>query len=74
MGLFRRNKKWWVDVRIDGIRKRIATGTENKKLAERIHAKILTEIEEGRWFEAQDKKRTLREMITRYETGVRWLS
>ena len=39
-----------------------STETGNKQLAERIYAKWITEIAEGKWFERQDGKRTLREM------------
>ena len=67
MSLYKRNNKWWMDVRINGVRKRLQTGTENRKLAEIIHAKVLTDIQEGKWFEKQDKARTLKEMIERYE-------
>lgn len=48
-------------------RLRISTGTENKKLAEKIHAKVMIDIEEGRYFENQSKKRTLKEMIEKFE-------
>jgi integrase len=70
MSLYRRKDSptWWISVLRNGRRIRISTDTENKRLAERIHAKVLTEIEEGRWFESQAKRRTLTEMIDRYET------
>jgi len=67
MSLYKRDKNWWMDVRINGIRKRLPTGTENKKLAEVIHAKVLTDIQEGKWFENQAKKRSVKEMIERYQ-------
>ena len=67
MSLYKRDKNCWIEVRINGIRKRLPTGTENKKLAEVIHAKVMTDIQEGRWFENQAKRKTLKEMIERYD-------
>lgn len=46
---------------------RQSTRTENRKLAEKIYGKMLTDLEEGRWFENQAKKKTLGEMIERYK-------
>jgi len=52
---------------INGARKRIPTGTENRRLAEMIHAKALTDIQEGRWFERQQGKViTFRELAEKY--------
>ena len=53
-------------------RSRESTDTTNRKLAERIHAKRLTEITEGRFFNkaAEPKARTLRELIERYRLEV----
>jgi integrase len=69
MSLYRRkdSKVWWMSLAPNGRRERISTGTENKKLAVKIHAKALTDIESGRWFENQAKKKALKEMIDRYE-------
>jgi len=69
MSLYRRkdSKLWWISVVVNGVRQRIPTYTENKRLAESIHAKVLVDIQEDRWFENQAKKRTLKEMIERFE-------
>ena len=69
MSLYKRKDSdvYWMSYVVDGKRKRESTGTENKKLAEKIHAKITIEIEEGRHFENQAKKRTLKEMIGRFQ-------
>jgi len=69
MSLYRRkdSKVWWIHVKVKGKRIRISTETENRKRADRIHAKVLTDIEEGRWFENQIKRKTLKEMIERYK-------
>src|SRR5512135_1025526 len=66
LSLYKRKKKWWMDIRINEIRKRLLTGTENKKLAEDIHAKTLMDIREGRWFPSEAKRRTFVELKERY--------
>jgi integrase len=67
VGLYKRNKVWWYTVVHRGQRIQESTKTDNKKLAERIYAKVLFDIQEGRWFENQAKRKTLKEMIERYE-------
>ena len=69
MSLYRRkdSKVWWISIKTNCKRIRISTNTQNKKLAEQIHEKILTEVTEDRWFEQQTKKRMLKEMIERYQ-------
>ncbi len=69
MGLYRRGSKgiWWFSIRRGPVRIQESTGTANRKLAERIYAKALTEVEEGKWFERQDNTRLLKEMIDRYD-------
>ncbi len=66
MSLYKRNKIWWMNLRINGVRVRISTETSNRKLAEKILAKNVMEIEEGKWFGDQIRKRTLQEMIERF--------
>jgi len=67
VGLYKRNKVWWYTVVHKGQRIQESTKTDNKKLAERIYAKVLFDIQEGRWFENKAKRKTLKEMIDRYE-------
>jgi hypothetical protein len=69
MGLYKRkdSKSYWMSFKVKGKRFFESTGTANKKLAERIYAKLLTDIHEGRWFQPQDKKRTLKEMIEKFQ-------
>lgn len=51
----------------DGKQMRRSTETKDKKLAEKIHAKILTQIAEGRWFDKPEGETiTFREMMERY--------
>jgi integrase len=56
-----------MDLRINGVRQRVSTGTANTRLAETIHGKNLTDIQEGRWFENQKAKTiTFSEMTDKY--------
>lgn len=68
MGLYRRGKIYWFTIMQDGKRIQVSTKTDNKRLAEAIYAKAKTEVIEGRWFENQAKKHTLKDMFERYET------
>ncbi len=50
-----------------GKRIQVATGTDNRKLAERIYGKALNELQEGQWFEKQKAKSvTFKEMVGKY--------
>lgn len=70
MGLYKRNGSqfYWMSFRINGRRAFESTETANKKLAEKIYAKRLTEITEGKWFPNEARKRTFEELRTRYMT------
>jgi integrase len=71
LSLYRRvdSKTWWISIISCGRRVRQSTGTENKKLAEKIHAKIMTDIEEGRYFDSlKARKITFAEMVTKYKS------
>ncbi len=52
MGLYKRKDShfYWMSFQVDGKRFSESTGTANRKLAEQIHAKRLTDIIEGKWF------------------------
>lgn len=74
MGLYRRkdekgnNKIWWMAFTLGGKYYRRSTSTEDRKLAEKIFAKVQVQIIEGKWFDMeQSTRRTLSEMIERYE-------
>ncbi len=73
MGLYRRQDSsfWWMSFTVGGKLYRRPTGTENRKLAEKIFAKVWTQIIEGRWFDL-DKQRGIRivEVIERFMTEV----
>ncbi len=67
MGLYRRGKTYWYTIVTKGRRVQNSTGTGNKKLAERIYGKVLTEIEEGQYFQkAIARTKTFDEMMTKY--------
>lgn len=67
MPIFKRGLVWWMSIYANGVRVRKTTGVTEKKLAERIHAKVLTQITEGEWFNKPlGEDNTFREMIERY--------
>jgi hypothetical protein len=69
VSLYRRenSKIWWISIKTGGRRISQSTGTENKKLSEKIHAKVITEIREDRYLEtAKEKKITFIEMVGKY--------
>jgi integrase len=67
MGLYRRGKFFWFTIMQNHKRIQVSTKTENKKLAERIHAQAITEMQEGIWFEKQKAKTiTFQEMTEKY--------
>ncbi len=70
MGLYKRNSSqfYWMSFRINGRRTFESTETTNKKLAEKIYAKRLTEITEGKWFANEARKRRFEELRERYMT------
>jgi integrase len=70
MGLYRRGKIFWFTISYKGKRIQGSTDTDKKRLAEQRYAKVLTDIQDGRWFENQAKKRRLKEMIDRFEKEV----
>ncbi len=69
MGLFRRQKVWWVSIQHEGRQVRRSTGTTDKRLATAILAKLSVKLIEGRYFDqAEDRDRTFGEMMDRYRT------
>lgn len=70
MGLYRRDKYYWFSIMHNGKRIQQSTNTENKKLAERIYGKVLTEIQEGQYFQnVIAKRKTFEEMMEKYMSG-----
>ncbi|OPY65758.1 MAG: site-specific tyrosine recombinase XerC [Syntrophorhabdaceae bacterium PtaU1.Bin034] len=67
MGLYKRGKIYWFQVTHEGQRIQESLKTDNKKLAEKLYAKKLTDIIEGRHFEATEAKtRTFDELVKKY--------
>lgn len=67
MGLFKRNRVWWMAITHQGKQIRRSTGTSDKKMAEAILAKVKVKIIEGRFFDTlEEKERTFTELMERY--------
>jgi len=69
MGLYKRkgSRFYWMTFRVNSRKVYESTKTTNKKLAERIYAKRLTEITEGKYFEtAKIKSIKFEDMVTKY--------
>jgi integrase len=70
IGMFRRGKTWWFSLQVGGKQKKYSSGTDNKKLAEDIVAKIRVSRIEGTWFDLERsqkaKKITFRELTEKY--------
>ena len=50
----------------NGRQVRRSTETDDKKLAEKIYHKVMTEVAEGKWFERQERTRGFAEMMEKY--------
>lgn len=71
MALSKRGKVWYMSISHNGKQIRRSTETTNKGLAEKIHAKILTEITEGKWFDVYlGESKTFLELALKYEKEV----
>lgn len=67
MGLFKRGPVWWMSFTHNGRRYRRSTGTEDKKLTQRIFDKLKGEIAEGTWFERlPGETYKFKELIAKY--------
>lgn len=67
MGLFRRNKVWWMSLVYQGQQVRRSTETTDRRLAEAVLAKVRVQIIEGRYFDRlEEQERTFKEMMERY--------
>ena len=69
MGLIKRGRVWWMSFAYQGKQVRKSTGVTDKRLAEKIYYKVMTEIAEGKWFERlPGEEKTFRQMMERYLT------
>ncbi len=68
MGLYKRGKVWWMSFPNKGRQDRRSCETGDKKVAEKIYHKVMTEIAEGRWLDKPiGSEKTFREMMERYD-------
>ncbi|MHC4184286.1 MAG: Arm DNA-binding domain-containing protein, partial [Planctomycetota bacterium] len=71
MGLYKRGSVWWMRFIYKGQQARKSTETTNRKLAERIYCKVVSQIAEGKWFDVDEAdQRNFRELAEKYETQV----
>jgi integrase len=73
MGLYKQKsgKVWWVFFSYRGRQYRQSTGATNKKLAESVHAKIKTQIVEGKFLEkSKEQDKTFEQLVDRYSEEV----
>ncbi len=69
MGVYKRGKVWWMSLVHNGKRIRRSTEVSDRRVAEKIHAKVQTEITEGKWFEKlPGTSMTFAELAEIYET------
>jgi integrase len=69
MGLYKRQRTWWMRFDYRGKTIRRTTGTTDRRLAESIFAKVRVKLAEGRYFDTrQEQERTVGEMMARYLT------
>lgn len=64
MGLYRRGKFFWFSISYQGKRIQESLKTDNRKLADKLYAKVLTDIVEGRYFDSVKAKSTKFEEMT----------
>ena len=69
MGLYKRNKVWWMNFSLKGVQVRRSTETVNKMLAQKIYHKVMAEVAEGKWFDIDEaRQHTFEEMTEKYLT------
>ena len=67
MGLYKRGRVWWMSFTHEGRQVRKSTRVTDKRLAEKIYYKAMTDVAERKWFERlPGEDRTLRDMLERY--------
>jgi integrase len=67
MGIYKKGKVYWMIKQYNGRKVERTLDTSIKRVAEERYAKIVSDIVEGSYFNNQIKKRTLKEMIDRYQ-------
>lgn len=67
MGLYKREKTWWVSFTYKGKQYQKSTETSDKKQAENVYCKIKTQLIEEKWFEKlPGEEKTVRELMEKY--------
>lgn len=67
MALYKRGQVWWMSFIYKGRQVRRSTETTDKRLAEKIYYKVMTQMAEGKWFERlPGEEKTFRELMDRY--------
>lgn len=69
MGLYKRkgSRFYWMSFKMNGKRTYESTRTSNKQLAEKRYAKRLAEIEDDSWFPDESRKKTVGDLIAKYQ-------
>ena len=62
MGLYRRGPTWWMSFTYNGQQVSQSTETDDRKLAEKIYHKVMTEVAEGRFLGLQVERVTFDEL------------
>lgn len=67
MAVFKRGQVWWMSFSFKGKQQRRSCETCDKRLAEKIYAKVLTQLTEGKWFDMDEsRQRTYEQMMDRF--------
>lgn len=67
MGLYKRGHIWWMRFTYKGRVIKRSTEVKDRKLAEKIYHKVMSEIAENKWFERlPGEKKTFRELMEKY--------
>jgi len=67
MALFKRDNVWWITITHKGKRIRTSTNVTDKRTAERIHHKIMTQVAEGKWLDTlPGSQKTLSDLLEKY--------
>lgn len=67
MGLYKRGPTWWMSFTFNGKQVRRSTETDNRKLAEKIYHKVMTDVAEGKWFErTAEETKTFYDLMEKY--------
>ena len=67
MGLYQRGKNWWMSFTVNGVQERRSAETTDKKTAQKIYHKVMTELAEGKYFKKPiGANKEVKEMIEQY--------